>query len=534
MNVELLLMLSLVAALAAIVFLVLQLRRNPLADELRAERETNRGAVEAAGRLQGQLGAATAELEAARERHVRDADALAALRSELEAARAQAGLAERSLAERSQALDSMQRRAEAAEANCTGLREQCSRSERTCAELTANLEHSQRARAEMQAFVDEARTRLSSDFAALAGKVFEERGKQFEASVRAASAQGRTDIEGLLKPFQDRLGEFRTRIDMLYSEEAKERSALFGAVTELKTLNQDMAGHTAALTRALKGSSKVRGDWGELILESVLRGSGLEDGVHFERQAGVRDDEGRALRPDVVVFLPDERSVVVDSKVNLVAWQEAMDASDEPEMHAVALRRHCDGLRRHVKDLADRAYPAAIGPQALDVTIAFVPIEGALSAALGSDPSLQTYAFENKVVFASPNTLMALLRVVDRLWTRDRIHRQALQIGETGGLLLDALQGFLEDFEQVGTRLDAVQKSYGNAKRRLDDSNRSVLARARRLTELGVRGKKALREELKPDDAPLALPGGVETVEGADSGAGADVGADAGAQAEGG
>ena len=131
----------------------------------------------------------------------------------------------------------------------------------------------------------------------------------------------------------------------------------------------------------------------------------------------------------------------------------------------------------------------------------------ALSAALGSDPSLQTYAFENKVVFASPNTLMALLRVVDRLWTRDRIHRQALQIGETGGLLLDALQGFLEDFEQVGTRLDAVQKSYGNAKRRLDDSNRSVLARARRLTELGVRGKKALREELKPDGAALALPG---------------------------
>ena len=173
-----------------------------------------------------------------------------------------------------------------------------------------------------------------------------------------------------------------------------------------------------------------------------------------------------------------------------------------------------------MKDLADRAYPTAIGPNALDVTIAFVPIEGALSAALGSDPSLQTYAFENKVVFASPNTLMALLRVVDRLWTRDRIHRQALQIGETGGLLLDALQGFLEDFEQVGTRLDAVQKSYGNAKRRLDDSNRSVLARARRLTELGVRGKKALREELKPDGAALALPGAVEALD------------DAGAEAE--
>ncbi len=520
MDVQTLLMLVLaVAAAIVIVLLVVQLRRSPLVSkreaglqaELQAERAASRAAAEAAaeaaGRLRGQLGTATAELEAARARHGRDADALSAMRAELEAARTRAEVAERSLAERGETLAAALRRAEAAEASCGELREQGTRAERRLAELGANLEHAERARAEMQAFVDEARTRLSADFAALAGKVFDERGRQFEASVRAANTQGRADIETLLKPFNERLGEFRSRIDTLYGEEAKERAALLGAVTELKTLNQDMAGHTAALTRALKGSSKVRGDWGELILESVLRGSGLEEGVHFERQAGVRDDEGRALRPDVVVFLPDERSVVVDSKVNLVAWQEAMDASDEPELHAVALRRHCDGLRRHVKDLAERAYPAAIGANALDVTIAFVPIEGALSAALGSDPSLQTYAFENKVVFASPNTLMALLRVVDRLWTRDRIHRQALQIGETGGLLLDALQAFLVDFEQVGTRLDQLQKSYGSAKRRLDESNQSVLARARRLTELGVRGKKALREELKPDAAALALPG---------------------------
>lgn len=527
MDVQTLLILALAAvAVVAGVLLVLLLRRNPhlarLEAELQAERAASRAAAEAAaeaaGTLRGQLGTLGAELEAARARHARDEAALDAQRRELEDVRTRAGLAERSLAERGEALAATLRRAEAAELQCSGLRELYAEAERSRVELAANLEHAERARREMQAFVDEARTRLSADFAALAGKVFDERGKQFEASVRAANQQGRTDIETLLKPFQERLGEFRSRIDTLYSEEAKERSALFGAVTELKTLNQDMAGHTAALTRALKGSSKVRGDWGELILESVLRGSGLEEGVHFERQAGVRDEEGRALRPDVVVFLPDERSVVVDSKVNLVAWQEAMDASDEPELHAVALRRHCDGLRRHVKDLAERAYPAAIGPQALDVTIAFVPIEGALSAALGSDPSLQTFAFENKVVFASPNTLMALLRVVDRLWTRDRIHRQALQIGETGGLLLDALQGFLEDFEQVGTRLEAVQKSYGNAKRRLDESNRSVLARARRLTELGVRARKALREELKPELAALQGPEDLP----ADAGDGAD------------
>ena len=350
----------------------------------------------------------------------------------------------------------------------------------------------------MQAFLTEAQARLSGAFSELAGKVFEERGQQFEKNVRHATSQSKADIETLLKPFADQLGIFRARVDTLYSEEAKERSMLLGAVTELKTLNQDMAGHTAALTRALKGNAKVRGDWGELMLESVLRGSGLEEGKHYDRQKKTIDDEGARLHPDVVVLLPDERRVVVDSKVNLVAWQEAMNAPT-PEAQDEAMRRHAAGLRQHVKELGEKNYPKAVGDSALEITIAFVPIEGALSAALGFDGSLQTDAFDRKIVFASPNTLMALLRVIERLWTRDKIQREAVDIAKSGGLVLDALMNFLTDFNKVGQGLEQASNAFNSAKNRLSESSKAVIPRARRLASLGVQGKKPLSDELKID-----------------------------------
>lgn len=414
--------------------------------------------------------------------------------------------AERLLASRETALAQANERVAALEAEQDTLRERLAEARRECTQLGANLEHARQAQADMRKFVDEARDRLSADFAVLAGKAFEERGQVFEKQVRNATLQGKVDIESLLKPFSEKLGEFRARIDTLYGEEAKERSALLGAVNELKTLNQDMASQTASLTQALKGNSRVRGDWGELVLESVLRGSGLEEGVHYDRQASMRDEDGRQLRPDVLVRLPDERCVVVDSKVNLVAWQDAMNAVDEPELHSAALRRHADGLRRHVKDLGDRAYPRAVGASALDMTVAFVPIEGALSAALGADPDLQTYAFERKVVFASPNTLMALLRVIDRLWVRDTMQRRALEIGETGGKVLDALQGFLDDFDGVGRKLEDANKAFQAARHRLSESNQSVIKRAQRLSDLGARSKRALGEELKASGVDAVLP----------------------------
>lgn len=430
--------------------------RERLREELAAARETARAQAHELGNLNGRLSGHEQALEEARAR-------AAGLESRLEQAQAR-------LADMDSELSSAR----------------------------ANLEHAERANLRMQAFLDEAQVKLSGAFSELAGKVFEEKGQQFEKNVRHATGQSRNDIEQLLKPFADRIKDFRERVDTLYGNEARERASLLGAVTELKGLNQDMAEQALALTRALKGNAKIRGDWGELMLESVLRGSGLEEGVHYERQKSTRDDDGARLQPDIVVNLPDERCVVVDSKVNLIAWQEAMNA-DTPEVHDEAMRRHAAGLRQHMRDLGEKNYPRAIGAHALEVTIAFVPIEGALSAALGFDPDLQGEAFDKRIVFASPNTLMALLRVIERLWTRDKVQRKALEISDSGGKVLDALVGFLADFEQVGRRLDDAGKAYASARKRLSESSQAVIPRARRLVELGASGRRALPDELKPE-----------------------------------
>lgn len=454
-----LVLILLVAVAAAIVLLLVLLRRRPdtagdgerqrLHAELQEERSARHALAADVARLQERLQARDAELQPLQDRLDESHARIAALQDEA-----------RQLREARAALDS------------------------ELSAARAHLEHRERAHAQMQAFLDQAQQKLSAAFSELAGKTFAD-------TVKTSAERSRSDIEVLLKPFAERIGEFRKRVDVLYAEEAKERAALAGAVNELKSLNQDMAERAHELTRALRGNARVRGDWGELMLESVLRGSGLEEGEHYERQHSTSDEDGRTLRPDIVVRLPDERRIVVDSKVNLIAWQDAMNA-EAPEVQQEALRRHAVALRQHVKDLAERDYPRALGEDTLEVTVLFVPIEGALSAALGADGELQAYAFDRRVVLASPNTLMAVLRVVDRLWTRDRIQKQAMQISRSGGLLIDALNGFLADFDKVDERLKQARDSYDSARRRLHESPQSVLERARRLEAMGARGRKAL------------------------------------------
>lgn len=465
----------------------LQAERDRLAAELATAQERARAEAQELGALRAAVDAHARVEAEGRELRVQ----LEAVRTALEDERVARAAAAAELEDRNAQLVDARSRLQTLDTELATLRNEH-------AQASAHLQHATRQNDEMRAFVEQAQAKLSDAFTAMAGKVFAERGEQFEKNVRTATVQSKADIETLLKPFAEQLNQFRQRVDTVYGEEARERATLVGAVNELRTLNTDMAAQAAALTRALKGNAKVRGDWGELMLENVLRGCGLEEGQHYDRQKSGSDDEGRVLRPDVIVRLPGERCVVVDSKVNLVAWEEAMNA-ETPEAQNDAMRRHAVGLRQHVRDLADRNYPKMMGDTALEVTIAFVPIEGALSAALGFDSSLQSEAFEKGVVFASPNTLMAVLRVVERLWTRDRIQKQAREIGEAGGLLLDALTGFLAEFDRVGNRLDDAHKAYSDARNRLSESRQAVIPRARRLVALGARGKRKLAEDLVPD-----------------------------------
>ena len=460
--------------------------RERLAADLERERNARQSAVADAARL--------AERAAMLAKAEQD---LAAMRTVLQdsqqtAAEAQAGLAAQTSARQQ---DELHRAA--VEAERDALRDERDTLRAQLAERESKLSHSERSKDEMRAFLDSAQARLSGAFAELASKAFDERTRQ-------ATLQSKNDIDLLLKPFAEQLAGFRQRVDILHGEDTRQRATLVGRIDELKSLNQDMAQRAHELTRALRGNAKVRGDWGELMLENVLQGSGLVEGEHYQRQQSATTDEGDRQRPDIVVKLPDDRQIVVDSKVNLIAWQEAMNA-DTPDAQQDALRRHAVGLRQHVRDLGGKNYPKTLGESTLEVTIAFVPIEGALSAALGFDGSLQTYAFEQKIVFASPNTLMALLRVVERLWTRDKIQREASEIARMGGLVLDALTNFMSDFDRVGKQLDDAHTAFRAARGKLSESNQALFPRARRLVELGAKGKKALPAELRPD--PDALPG---------------------------
>jgi DNA recombination protein RmuC len=373
------------------------------------------------------------------------------------------------------------------------------------ARAEAELEAARAAHEQTRAFLAEAQTRLSTAFHEVASKLFDEKSMALDQKIKESGEASKQGIDATLKPFAEQLGQFRARIETFTSEQGKDHARLVGALGELRTLNQNMADAAGNLTKALKGNAKARGDWGEMILDTVLKASGLVEGVNYQRQGGARDEEGRMLRPDVVILLPDGRRVVVDSKVNLVAWSEANE-SETPEQYQDAMLRHTAAMRLHLRELSEKNYPKALGPETLDLTVMFVPIEGAMAAALSTNADLQTEAFQRKVAFASPNTLMALLTVVERLWTRDKLQKQVGLIGEDAGKVLDAVTGFLDDFDKLGESLERTQKLFRTSENRLRNSDQSVVARTRRLVEQGAKGKKLLREELQPTTPSNALP----------------------------
>jgi DNA recombination protein RmuC len=391
------------------------------------------------------------------------------------------------------------------EAQGEKLHGQLREAEARVARAEAELEAARAAHEQTRAFLNEAQGRLSAAFHEVASKLFDEKSMALDQRIKESGEASKAGIDATLKPFAEQLGQFRARIESFTSEQGKDHARLVGALGELRTLNQNMADAAGNLTKALKGNAKARGDWGEMILETVLKASGLVEGVNYQRQGGTRDEQGKLLRPDVVILLPDGRRVVVDSKVNLVAWSEANEA-DTPEQYQDALLRHTAAMRGHLRELSEKNYPKALGPEALDLTVMFVPIEGAMAAALSTNPDLQTEAFQRKVAFASPNTLMALLTVVERLWTRDKLQKQVGAIGEDAGKVLDAVSGFLDDFDKLGEALQRTNKLFQSSEHRLRNSDQSVVARTRRLVEQGAKGKKMLREELQPVTPSDALP----------------------------
>ncbi|MEZ0604297.1 DNA recombination protein RmuC [Paraburkholderia sp. IW21] len=333
----------------------------------------------------------------------------------------------------------------------------------------------------------EAKETLSDQFKTLATEIFEEKSKRF-------AEQNQTNLGLLLEPLKTRLSEFQGKVEEVYVQEGKDRSALSAQVRQLVELNQALSLDAKNLTLALKGSAKTQGNWGELILERVLEASGLRKGEEYQVQDSQVREDGTRAQPDVVINLPDERKLVVDSKVSLNAYERYASAESDEE-RAVALRQHVESVRSHIKSLSDKQYQALYG-RSLDFVLAFVPIEPAFMLAVTNDNELFMEAWRRNVLVVSPSTLLFVVRTVAHLWRQEQQSRNAQDIARRGAELYDKLCGFVEDLQQVGMRLGQAQKAYDLAHGKLTSGRGNVIRQAELLRDMGVKPSKALPQAL--------------------------------------
>jgi len=307
--------------------------------------------------------------------------------------------------------------------------------------------------------------------------------------------QNATSLDALLKPLQTKLTEFKEQVSTSYQNEARERFALKTEIERLSNLNLRMSDETRSLTQALKGDSKVQGNWGELVLESILESSGLRKGEEFVVQDSHTQADGSRLQPDVVIHLPEGRHLVVDSKVSITAYARYAEALT-PEIGQAELNLHIQSIRQHMQGLSNKNYSALHGLGAIDFVLMFIPIEPAFIAAMKAAPNLQDEALAKNIVLVCPSTLMATLRTVAHLWRQDQQNRNALEISRQCGALYDKFVGFVEDLQKLGQRLEQAQSSYHDAFGKLKSGKGNLIRAAEKVRALGVKPSKLIDNRL--------------------------------------
>lgn len=346
------------------------------------------------------------------------------------------------------------------------------------------LNNERRAANEKLELLERNRDALKQEFENLANRIFDQKSERF-------SQQSKTSLDSLLNPFRDQLQDFRKRVEDVYTTETKDRQALRSEIKSLQELNRQITEEAANLTRALKGDKKVQGNWGELILERVLEKSGLRKGVEYETQGTYRDNDHQLLRPDVIVHLPDQRNLVVDSKVSLLAYQQWVTADDD-DARAEALKQHVEAVRQHIRTLSEKDYSQLNGLHSPDFVLLFMPIEPAFVAAFQQDENLFAEAFERKIIVVTPTTLLATLRTIENIWRYERQSQNARRIADRAGAVYDKLRVFVEAMEKLGSQLQTAQGTYDNAMNTLTRGRGNLISQANRFVELGVRVKKEL------------------------------------------
>ncbi len=342
--------------------------------------------------------------------------------------------------------------------------------------------------AEKIKLLQNAETQLKDQFENLANKIFEERGKQF-------SEQNKTSMEHIVSPIKSQLTDFKQRVESVYQNETKDRISLREEIVSLRRDTAKMNQEALNLTRALKGDKKSQGNWGEMILEKVLEQSGLRKGIEYETQGAFRDEDNNLFKPDVIIRLPEDKDVIVDSKVSLVAYEQYCSLENEQEV-ASALKAHIKSVREHIKGLSDKDYSGLKGLRSLDFVLLFMPIESAFIAAFQADEKLFTDAFEHKIIVVTPTTLLATLKTIENIWRYERQNENARIIAEKAGSLYDKIRGFVEDLEKLGNQLTTANKTYDGVMNKLTTGHGNLVRQASSFVELGVKVKKTLPKTL--------------------------------------
>jgi DNA recombination protein RmuC len=359
----------------------------------------------------------------------------------------------------------------------------------------AEAESERKHAAQQLALVNEAKEEMAARFKNLANEILEEKSKKF-------TTQNEVNLKQVLDPIKTKLSEFQSTVERVYVTESKDRSALAQQVTDLTHLNQQLSKQAHDLTTALKGSVKTQGNWGELLLERILEGAGLREGQEYELRGNYTHTDGSRGQPDVVINLPENKHIVVDSKVSLVAYSDYMNAQTDSQRED-ALVRHISSLRAHIKGLSGKNYQDLLEINSPDFVLMFIPIEAAFSLAISKDEDLWQDAYKKNVLLVSPVNLLFVLRTVSNLWNAEVQRQYVSDIVKRGAELYDKFAGFVESMQDIGYRLDQAQASYSEAMGRLKNGRGNLLRQAEQLKEYGIKPKKSLPEQLLDDDAEM-------------------------------
>lgn len=335
---------------------------------------------------------------------------------------------------------------------------------------------------------DELREKFTKEFENLANKILEEKSNKF-------TEQNKENLKNILSPLQEKIHLFEKKVEDTHKESIDYHAALRQQIVGLKDMNEQMSRETLNLTRALKGDTKMQGNWGELILERVLEKSGLEKGREYYTQQSHTTEEGSRIQPDVVINLPDGKKMIVDSKVSLVAYERFINEEDDV-LKAVHVKEHCNSIRRHIDQLSEKNYHDLYKIESPDFVLLFIPMEPAFACALQEDPSLYNKAFERNIVIVTPSTLLATLRTIDSMWTNQKQQENAYEIARQAGALYDKFEGFVSDLTKVGNKMRDAQSEYQNAMGKLVDGRGNIITSIEKLKKMGAKAKKALPENI--------------------------------------